>query len=202
VTPGVVSAVKNCLSFLKNLVGTGLKLLYKKPEKLAKDLNLKNMLDIALSNIVGFSDADFGVNLHAISGSVFYVFGLPFAWNAKKQTVISTSTCESEYIALFGLVKEYIFLRLFLCELFLQDADSVKTKSRLRCDNQSSLKITEFNVATKHSKHFTIKYNYIYSLKKHFLLDYIESLKNKANPFTKPPTQTEVQWFMHKLHSA
>ena len=50
-----------------------------------------------------FTDASFGVvyrSLRSISGVIVYLFGTPIAWRSKVQSVFSSSTCQSEWIAM------------------------------------------------------------------------------------------------------
>jgi hypothetical protein len=50
-----------------------------------------------------FTDASFGVEyktLRSITGVVVYLHGTPVAWKTKVQTIHTSSTCESEWVAL------------------------------------------------------------------------------------------------------
>jgi hypothetical protein len=67
------------------------------------------------------------------------------------------STAEAEYIALSVAVREAVWLRKLLTDLFDHEMDS----TIIYCDNQSCVKLSENPVFHDKSKHVEIKYHYI-----------------------------------------
>jgi hypothetical protein len=70
---------------------------------------------------------------------------------------VALSTVEAEYIALCVAVREAVWLRKLLADLFGHELDSTV----IHCDNQSCVKLYENLVFQDKSKHIEIKYHYI-----------------------------------------
>jgi hypothetical protein len=79
------------------------------------------------------------------------------SWCSRKQTSVALSTAEAEYIALCVAVREAVWLRKLLADLFGHEMDSTV----IHCDNQSCVKLSENPVFHDKSKHIEIKYHYI-----------------------------------------
>jgi hypothetical protein len=63
----------------------------------------------AYDHMVIYSDADWASDKSdrkSISGSVAMFYGGPISWSSKKQKAVSTSSCESEYVALSACTKQ------------------------------------------------------------------------------------------------
>ena len=70
--------------------------------------------------LVGFSDADWGGCIESrksTSGYVFQICGGAVGWSSRKQTVVATSSCEAEYIALCEACKEASWLRSIVADV-------------------------------------------------------------------------------------
>jgi hypothetical protein len=53
-------------------------------------------------NLVGYSDGDWGRDLDetkSTTGFVFFLGDTSFIWSSKKQSIVTLSSCEAEYIA-------------------------------------------------------------------------------------------------------
>ena len=100
---------------------------------------LKLVLGGKVSNIVGFSDADWAshIHCHSISGFAFFISLGVISWSAKKQPIITLSSTKSEYVALTHASKDIIWLHKLLKELsFLYPLSLLTT---LHCDNQGAI---------------------------------------------------------------
>ena len=85
------------------------------------------------------------------SSYVFKLIGGAISWSSKKQTSITLSSTEAEYIAGAHATKEAVWLRRLLTELGL-DTNDLTT---LQMDNQLAMKIAknpQFHDRTKHIK--------------------------------------------------
>jgi hypothetical protein len=79
------------------------------------------------------------------------------SWCSRKQSSVSLSTAEAEYIALSVAFREVVWLHKLLTNLFDHEMDS----TIIHCDNQSCVKLSENPVFHEKSKHIEIKYHYI-----------------------------------------
>lgn len=112
-----------------------------------------------ISQIVGFSDADFASDLDSRksnSGYIFMMNGGPVTWASRKQTTVALSTTESEFMAAAEAAKELLWLR----QLFIDIRVPQKLIS-LCIDNQSTIKLIHNPVYHKRSKHIDVKYMFI-----------------------------------------
>ena len=86
----------------------------------------------------------------AITGYAFLIDGGAVSWSSKKQEIIPLSTTESEYVAAMKGMKETLWLRNLLVEVFESLADG----TTLFLDNQSAIaaltRIHQFHARTKH----------------------------------------------------
>jgi hypothetical protein len=70
--------------------------------------------------LVGYSDSDWAEDMddrNSTTGFVFYMGDTVFTWSSKKQSIITLSTCEAEYVATTSCVCHSIWLRRLLKEL-------------------------------------------------------------------------------------
>ena len=107
----------------------------------------------------GFSDADSNSqeHRHAISGYVFAVDGGDVSWNSRKQSLVTLSTMESEYVAVMHASKEALWIRAFLSDVFYPLAHLVL----LYCDDTSAIAVAKDDKYYAHTKHIDIRYHFI-----------------------------------------
>ena len=74
--------------------------------------NWKLVYGITDNRLEGFMDADRSLqeHHHAISGYVFLINGKVILWSSKKQTLVTLSTAELEYVAATYTAKEALWL--------------------------------------------------------------------------------------------
>ncbi|KAG4035221.1 hypothetical protein PC123_g28655 [Phytophthora cactorum] len=111
----------------------------------------------------GYSDADWAGDLadrKSTSGYTFMLMGAPVSWGSKKQSSVSLSTSEGEYIALSLAIQEGKWIHCLLCEI-LAAANETGPELMIREDNQSCIKMTKNPVNHGRAKHIDIKYHHI-----------------------------------------
>ena len=97
------------------------------------------------------------------SGYIFHLGSGPISWSSKKQSIVSLSSTEAEYIGSSKASQEALWLRQLLEELHHHQ----ESPSIIFCDNQSTIKIAKNPVYHARSKHIEVHH--------HFVRDLIES---------------------------
>jgi hypothetical protein len=119
------------------------------------------------------------------------------SWQSRKQSSISLSTVEAEYIAACSASCEAIWLQKLLTNLF----DLEMRATVILCDNQSYIKMTENLVFHDRSKHIEIRYHYIRNMVQRgaLKLQYISTDEQVVDVLTKPLSHVKFEYFRDKL---
>jgi hypothetical protein len=119
------------------------------------------------------------------------------SWQSRKQSSISLSTVEAEYIAACSANCEAIWLRKLLIGLF----DLEMEATTILCDNQSCIKMTENPVFHDRSKHIEIRYHYICDMVQRGALKllYVSTDEQVVDVLTKPLSRVKFEHFRDKL---
>nr|CCA16050.1 gagpol polyprotein putative [Albugo laibachii Nc14] len=110
--------------------------------------------------IESWSDADFAADKSdrkSVSGCVVMIDGAVVLWSCKKQTGVSLSTMEAEFIAASQAGRELLGLRPLFQELGIKIAEPMKMKM----DNQALIKQLENEKSTASDKHVDIRFKFI-----------------------------------------
>jgi hypothetical protein len=107
----------------------------------------------------GYADADGSMSedRRAISGYAFLIDGGAVSWSSKRQEIVSLSTTESEYVAATHGMKEALWLRSLLSEVF----DPITAPTTLFSDNQSAIALTRDHQYHARTKHIDVRYHFI-----------------------------------------
>ena len=144
----------------------------------------------------GYTDASWissvGDN-KSTTGWVFTLAGGAISWKSKKQTCITHSTMESEFVALASAGQEAEWLRDLLLEIPL--ASKNVSKVSIHCDSQATLARAYSEVYNGKSRHISLRHEYVRKLIKDGIisLTFVRSSYNLADPFTKPLTRDLVK---------
>nr|KAJ0221909.1 hypothetical protein LSAT_V11C200058740 [Lactuca sativa] len=117
------------------------------------------------SVLEGYSDASWINNLEdhsSTSGWVFLLGGGAISWVSKKQTCITNSTMESEFVALYAAGKEAEWLRNLIYEIPLWPKP-ISTIS-IRCDSDATLAKAYSQVYNGKSRHLGVRHSMIREL--------------------------------------
>jgi hypothetical protein len=95
--------------------------------------------------IVGYLDSDFAGCLdtdRSTSGYVFKLAGGAISWNSSKQTVMTSSTMYTKFVACYEAVGQAMWLKKFVPDLRV--VDSIERPLKLYCDimNQQCFMLT------------------------------------------------------------
>ena len=123
------------------------------------------------------------------SGWVFTLGGSAISRASKKQTCITHSTMESEFVALAAAGKEVEWLRNLLLEIEL-GPQPMPTIS-LHCDNEATMSRDFSKIYNGKSRHISLRHEYVKKLILTGIITilYVRTSNNLADPFTKRLTK-------------
>ena len=136
----------------------------------------------------GYSDTSWITSTNdnkSTSGWIFTIGGGAVSWASKKQTCITHSTMEYEFIALAAARKEAKWLRNLLLDIKLwpQPMPAIS----LYCDSQATMSMAFSKIYNGKSRHISLRHEYVRQLITDGVVTiiYIRSCKNLADTFTK-----------------
>lgn len=138
------------------------------------------------SHIAGYTDADWAGNLDdrkSTSGGCFYIGNCLIAWHSRKQSSVSLSTGEAEYIAAASCCTQLVWMRQMLVDYSMTGGTMT-----LHCDNTSAINISKNSVQHSRTKHIDIRHHFIRELveEKTIEFEYISTDNQLADIMTKP----------------
>ena len=137
-------------------------------------------------SLIGYADADWAGDVNtrkSTSGYVFLFANGPISWATKKQSSVSLSTAEAEYISGSLATQELLGLKRLIVEL--KGGNQIPT---LMQDNQGAIAMTKNPVKHSRTKHIDIRYHFIREnlLKNEFNIEYCPTTHMIADVMTKP----------------
>jgi hypothetical protein len=168
---------------------------------------LKGTMDYGLSydgdhdfTLSGYTNADWVGSIadrKITSGFCFSLGSDMISRQSRKQSSISLSTTEAEYIAACSTSCKAIWIRKLLTGLF----DLEMRATTILCDNQSCIKITENLVFHDRLKHIEILYHFICDMvhRGALKLQYISTDEQVTDVLTKPLSRVKFEHFRDKL---
>eukprot|EP00253_Pinus_taeda_P010561 PITA_10561 len=137
------AAAKHVLRYLQGIVNYGL--LYTR----SKDIRLS-----------GFTDANWAgssVDRKSTSEYCFIIGSRMTSWCSRKQKFVALSSSEAEYMAASTISCEAIWLRKLLVSLFRRNMEATK----IMCNNQSCINLSENPMFHDRSKHIDIRCHFV-----------------------------------------
>ena len=110
--------------------------------------------------MTAYTDADWASYVDdrkSTSGGAFYLGESLVAWLSKKQTSISLSTAEAEYIAAATCCTQFMWMKQTLQDMKV----SINEPISIKCDNTSAISISKNPVLHSKTKHIPIKYHFL-----------------------------------------
>jgi hypothetical protein len=150
--------------------------------------------------LVGYVDAAFAdckVGRKSTGGFLFCINSAPITWQSKRQSVVTTSSTEAEYVAACEATKEAIWLRQLLEDMgFAQESATV-----LYEDNHSTIAQTENPLHHKRTKHIDVSYHFTREMVKEkvVVLKWISTDDQPADMLTKPLPKSVFKKFYKML---
>ena len=156
-------------------------------------------------NLTVYTDSDWAgdkSDRKSISGFVTMLCGGPVSWASRKQTSVSTSSTEAEYIALSTAAKQAVWTGQVIRDMgFPSYIGSNPNTISIKGDNQGSLALVKNPHLHERSKHIDIQYHHVRDLeeKGHIEVSYIPTADMVADGMTKPLGRTLFNRFKELL---
>ncbi|GMF43856.1 unnamed protein product [Phytophthora fragariaefolia] len=148
--------------------------------------------------LVVYCDATFAVERErkSSSGYAIYYNGNLVDWGSKKQSMVTLSSTEAEYIAMTTGVQECIGLM-----MVLKDIGVVIDEIVVMEDNQGAQHLVESKGVTQRSRHIDTKYHSLKEKVRDGLVyvRYCPTSEMVADHFTKPLGKTKFEYFRGEL---
>lgn len=143
-----MQAAKRALRYLKGTVNLGI--FYKKG---------------GTEELLAFTDSDYAGDAEdskSTSGYVFLLSNGAISWSSRKQSIVTLSTTEAEFVAAAGCACQTVWMRGILEELgHLQQGSTT-----IMCDNSSTIKLSKNPVFHGRSKHIRVRFHFLRDLTK------------------------------------
>ena len=107
-----------------------------------------------------FCDADWAsdvIDRKSMSGVIIFFNGGPVHWFSRKQSLVTLSSTEAEYISLSEAGKEIKWFKMLLEDFNCQQTEPIIVNE----DNQSCIRLASDEKSVNRSKHIDIKFHYI-----------------------------------------
>jgi transposase InsO family protein len=145
-------------------------------------------VDAKAKGVLTYVDADLGGDLdrrRSTSGVVITMNGCAVMWGSKLQSIVATSTAEAEYIAGAMAVKDALWVRKILGDLY-----GAVVCMKMCCDNQSAIHLMTQHTAgvSGRTKHVDLQYHFVRDRYQRGDIDvtYVSTGEQLADMFTKP----------------
>ena len=149
-------------------------------------------------SITGYTDADGMSNedRHAISGYAFLIDGGAVSWSSKRQSLVTLSTAEAEYVAATHAAKEAVWLREFISEVYQPQGPMT-----LLSDSQCAIALARNEQFHARTKHIDIRFHFIrYVIEAgKITIDYCPTGDMVADTLTKALPSTKAKHFASAL---
>lgn len=149
-------------------------------------------------SISGYTDADGMSNedRHAISGYAFLIDGGAVSWSSKRQSIVTLSTAEAEYVAATHAAKEAVWLREFISEVYQPQGPMP-----LHSDSQSAIALARNEQFHARTKHIDIRFHFIrYVIEAgKIVIDYCPTEDMVADTLTKALPSAKAKHFASAL---
>ena len=132
-----------------------------------------------------YTDADWAADntdRKSYQSYILFLNDKPIIWSCSKQSVVATSSFESEYLSLAEGIKACLYIRNLLSEIV-----EIEAPIQLYVDNQAAKAFAEGDGCNNRTKHVDIRLHYVrdYISKNLFHINYVKSADNVADLLTK-----------------
>jgi hypothetical protein len=119
------------------------------------------------------------------------------SWLSKKQSSISLSTAEAEYIATTSCCTQVLWRKQTLTDIHVKYDEPIP----IYYDNTSAISISKNPVMHSKTKHIPIKYHFLreHVVEKNIIVEYVGTKEQVADIFTKPLPWESFEYLRQRL---
>jgi hypothetical protein len=116
---------------------------------------------------------------------------------SKKQSSVSLSTTEAEYIAVVACCTQVLWMKQTLTDIQVEYDEPIP----IYCDNTSAISISKNPVMHSKTKHIPIKYHFLQEqvAEKNIRVEYVGRKEQVADIFTKPLPREAFEYLRQRL---
>ena len=136
-------------------------------------------------------------DLKSTTGYVFLAAGGAITWKLKKQTIITLSSTEAEYVAL----SEAGHKAIWLCNLYGELGFIQQTPTIIKGDNEGSVVLTHNPQFHQSSKHIALRHHWVCDLVANNIID-IQNCRNPqqtVDTLTKALPRPKYMWHREEM---
>ncbi|KAI3815599.1 hypothetical protein L1987_15273 [Smallanthus sonchifolius] len=146
-----------------------------------------------------YTDSDFGgccLDRKSTTGGCQFLGNRLVSWQCKKQTTVTISTCEAEYIAVASCCSQILWI-----QQQLRDYGLNFTGTPMFIDNNATMSITNNPVKHSKTKHIEIRYHFIRDCAEKRLIELVKvhTEDNFADLFTKAFDRTRLPFVIDNM---
>jgi hypothetical protein len=119
------------------------------------------------------------------------------SWVSKKQSSISLSTTEVEYIATTTCCTQVLWMKQTLIDIQVEYDEPIP----IYCDNTCTISISKNLVIHSETKHIPIKYHFLreHVAEKNIIVEYVGTKEQVARIFTKPLPREAFEYIHQRV---
>jgi hypothetical protein len=133
----------------------------------------------------------------SVTGFISYLMNIPVCWRSKSQKGVTLSSSEAEYVALSKAVKEFKFIYYLFCDISIE----VKLPIIVKTDNFGAMFMAQNSSSGVRTRHVDTWYHFDRENLDDGIIkiEFIESVKNQSDIFTKNVTQEIYERHVEKF---
>lgn len=113
--------------------------------------------------LFAFTESDYAgdeADSRSTSGYVFLLSAGAVSWMSKKQTIVTLSTTEAEFVAAATCACQVVWMRQVLKNL----SHNQEGSTTIMCDNSSTIKLSKNPVMHRRCKHIRVRFHFLRDL--------------------------------------